>query len=192
MATPFLKAMAEAKVAGKLAYDTIDTKPAVDPNAPGKKLEREKMKGQIEFKNVNFRYPTRPDLHVLKNFSCVFEAGKTTALVGPSGSGKSSIIQLIERFYELETGEILLDGVSTRDIDLRSMRQQIGYVKQEPALLNTSIRENMLFADPSATESDMMEALKKARASEFLFGKDKNGLETQVGTGGNQLSGGQK
>ena len=152
-AGPHIKAITEGKVAGKLAYDTINEAPVVDPNTPGEKLKREDVVGRIEFKNVNFRYPTRKDLHVLKNFSCVFEAGKTTALVGPSGSGKSSIIQLIERFYEIEKGgEITLDGKVTRNLDLRSLRQNIGYVKQEPALLNTTIKENMLFANPHATE----------------------------------------
>jgi len=84
--------------------------------------------GQIEFKNVGFTYPSRPDLKVLKNFSCTFEAGKTTALVGPSGSGKSTIVQLIERFYDAEEGDVFMDGIKNKDLDLRQMRQMIGYV----------------------------------------------------------------
>ena len=89
---------------------------------------------------------------MLDDFSCVFEAGKTTALVGMSGSGKSTIIQLIERFYDPEAGVVCLDGKDIKTVNLRSMRQNIGYVSQEPVLFNTSIKENMLFAHPEATD----------------------------------------
>jgi ATP-binding cassette subfamily B (MDR/TAP) protein 1 len=85
-------------------------------------LDKEKVKGTFEFKNVNFRYPTRTDLQVMKNFSVTIEGGKTTALVGPSGSGKSTIIQFIERFYDPESGSIELDGVNIKDINLSSLR----------------------------------------------------------------------
>lgn len=91
-AIPHLKALTEARLAGKLAYDVIDKVTKVDPNKPGLKIERGSMIGRIEFRNVNFSYPTRIGEKVLKSFSCVFQEGKTTALVGPSGSGKSSII----------------------------------------------------------------------------------------------------
>lgn len=86
------------------------------------------MKGKIEFKDVVFKYPTRPELTILKSFSCVFESGKTTALVGPSGSGKSTIIQLLERFYAQESGTVLLDDTPIENYDLRSMRRCIGYI----------------------------------------------------------------
>ena len=91
-AAPHIKSISEGRIAGKLAYDVIDAVPDVDPNAEGIQVIKENVKGKITFENVNFTYPTREELPVLKNFTCLFEAGKTTALVGPSGSGKSTII----------------------------------------------------------------------------------------------------
>ena len=86
------------------------------------------MEGKIEFKDVDFFYPTRPDTQVLKKLSLTFELGKTTAIVGPSGSGKSTIVQLIERFYDPNAGEVLIDGHNIKDLNLRSYRRQVGYV----------------------------------------------------------------
>ena len=151
------------------------------------------MKGSYEFKNVEFTYPSRKDQKVLKSFNCVFEAGKTTALVGPSGSGKSTIIQLLERFYDPTGGQVLLDGDDIKTVNLQSMRQLIGYVGQEPVLFNASIRENMLFAKPDATEEEIIQALKDANAWSFIQKKmGTTGIDTQVGGSGGQLSGGQK
>lgn len=94
----------------RLSLNCIDQIPIVNPENRGVVIPREAIKGQIEFKNVNFTYPTRKDVQVLKNFTCSFDAGKTTALVGPSGSGKSTIIQMIERFYQNDSGTITVDG----------------------------------------------------------------------------------
>lgn len=99
-AVPHLKALTEGRIAGKFAYDVIDNVPKVDPNQRGEKVDGSQLSGRIEFRDVSFSYPSRAEEPVLKNFSCIFEEGKTTALVGPSGSGKSTIIQLIERFYQ--------------------------------------------------------------------------------------------
>ncbi len=122
-----------------------------------------------------------------------FEAGKTTALVGPSGSGKSTIIQLVERFYDPDSGSISLDGSDVKDLDLRSMRQFIGYVSQEPILFNTSIRENMLFAKPDASDTEIEQALRDANAWDFIQQKmGSEGINAQVGGSGGKLSGGQK
>lgn len=96
----------------KLALKIIDKEPIVDVDSKTAKKTLDNIQGQIEFSNVNFTYPTRQDLHVLKDFTCTFEAGKTTALVGPSGSGKSTVIQLIERFYNHDSGTITVDGVN--------------------------------------------------------------------------------
>lgn len=106
----------------------MDQVPVVNPLAPGKKLTKDEIKGELEFKDVCFSYPSRKESPVLKNFSCVFESGKTTALVGPSGSGKSTIIQMIERFYKNDSGTIKLDGTPIEDLDLRGFRRNMGYV----------------------------------------------------------------
>jgi len=121
----------------------------------------------------------------LKNFSCVFEEGKTTALVGPSGSGKSTIIQLLERFYDPTAGELLMDNCDLKKINLKSMRQIVGYVGQEPVLFNASIKENMLFAKPDATNDEIIQALKDANAWDFIQKKmGSTGIDTQVGGSG--------
>lgn len=164
-----MKAISEAQVAGKMAFEVMDHKSKIiadDPSA--KKLKKDDISGHIEFKNVTFKYPSRDDLTVLKNFSCVFEKGKTTALVGPSGSGKSTIIQLLERYYDPESGTVELDGQDYKGLHLKTLRQHIGYVGQEPVLFNTTIRENMLFAKPNATDEEIKEALVAANAWDFI------------------------
>lgn len=116
-------------MAAYLAFEVINHQPGI--NQDDKKahmVDRDSIKGHIEFKNVNFIYPSKKDQIILKNFNCVFEAGKTTALVGPSGSGKSTIIQCLERYYDPAEGEILIDGRPMKDINLTSLRQVIGYV----------------------------------------------------------------
>ena len=154
-------------------------------------MDRNTCRGKIEFKNVHFTYPTRQDLQVLKGFSCVFEEGKTTALVGPSGSGKSTIIQMLERFYDPSSGTVEFDGEDYKSYNLKSLRQVIGYVGQEPVLFNTSIKQNMLFAKPDATDADIIQALKDANAWKFIEKNMKaKGIDTLVGSSGSQLSGG--
>jgi ATP-binding cassette subfamily B (MDR/TAP) protein 1 len=166
-AGPHMKAVSEARVAGKLAFNVIDSKPKANAREVGLK-DCPALKGHIELKNVNFTYPTRQDLQVLKDFSCVFEQGKTTALVGQSGSGKSTIIQLLERFYDPNSGTVLIDGLDLKTLNLCQVRQQVGYVGQEPVLFNTTIRDNLRFAKPDATEAEMIEALKNANAWSFI------------------------
>lgn len=188
---PPMKTVNEGRIAGRMAYDVLDYVPKVDPNKPGKVLKREQLTGKIEFRNVCFSYPSRPEEQVLKNFSCVFEKGQTTALVGPSGSGKSTIIQLIERFYKQDSGTINVDDDDITSLDLRSLRQCIGYVGQEPVLFNATIRENLHFANPEATDFEIEESLKAANAWDFIQKMDQ-GLDTIVGGSGGSLSGGQK
>ncbi len=126
LATPNIKAVTEGRVAGKLAFDIIDRQPQIDQDKPGKSTKD--LKGEIEFKDISFFYPSRPDHAILENFSCKFEVGKTTAIVGPSGSGKSTIVQLLERFYDPNNGQILIDGEDIKNLQLREYRQRVGYV----------------------------------------------------------------
>jgi len=151
MAAPNIKAVTEGRIAGKAAYDLIERTPRILLDDPQAQPVGE-IKGHIEFKNVTFRYPTRPEQKVLDNFTATFEMGKTTAIVGASGSGKSTIIQLIERFYDPENGEIILDGRQIKDLHLRELRRKIGYVGQEPVLFNSSIKDNLLYGNPTATD----------------------------------------
>ena len=128
-------------------------------------------------------------MKVLKNFSAKFKLGETTAIVGPSGSGKSTIVQLIERFYEPSAGEIFIDGVPLKSINLRCLRKQIGYVQQEPVLFNTTIRKNILLGNAKATDLEIENALRKTNAYGFVSAMQ-NGVEEFAGSGGNALSGG--
>lgn len=152
------------------------------------------LKDAITFQNVTFKYPTAPEEHkpTLINASFKIKAGQATAIVGPSGSGKSTIIQLVERFYDPQLGgKILFDDQDIKQIDLKCLRERIGYVSQEPALILGTIRDNLLFGNKDATQSDCIKALKQANA-EFVQDLE-NGLDTFVGTSSiTNLSGGQK
>jgi ABC-type multidrug transport system fused ATPase/permease subunit len=126
---------------------------------------------------------------VLQDFTAEFEMGKSTALVGPSGSGKSTIVQMVERFYDPTEGEVLVDGVNIKDLNLNSFRRQVGYVGQEPVLFNDTIKGNLRYVKPDATDEEMIDALKKANAWDFIS-KNPLQLDANVGSGGSQLSGG--
>lgn len=182
MASPNLKAVAEGKVAGKMAFDIIDRKPAILQDDPAA-VKLDQLKGEIEFKNVTFYYPSRPDQKILKNFSAKFELGKTTAIVGPSGSGKSTIVQLIERFYDPLEGQVLIDGQDLKLLNLRDFRQKVGYVGQEPVLFNSTIKQNILLGCPTASDEEIKTALVKANAWEFI-GKREEGINLHVGAAG--------
>ncbi|KAL0889773.1 hypothetical protein Bca101_013756 [Brassica carinata] len=154
----------------------------------------EKIKGLISFVNVDFSYPTRPNVVIFKDFSIEIEEGKSTAIVGPSGSGKSTIIGLIERFYDPLKGSVRIDGRDLKSYHLRSLRQHIALVSQEPALFAGTIRENIMYggASENIDESEIIEAAKAANAHEFITSLS-NGYDTNCGDrGGVQLSGGQK
>ena len=163
--------------------------PVVNIDAPGKELEH--IDGHVEITHVSFAYPARPDKPVFVDFSLSVPAGQTVALVGESGSGKSTVIQLIERFYDPQSGSVLLDGVDLRDLNLRWLRSQIGLVSQEPTLFATSIRHNMLLGKPDATPEELEAAAKAANAHAFISALPE-GYDTKVGEKGVQMSGGQK
>ena len=180
-------------------YATIDRVPEIDSaNEDG--LKPEKIEGEVSFENVNFSYPSRPDVPVLKDLTLTFPAGKTIALVGASGSGKSTVTSLIERFYDVQEGAVKLDGVDVKKLNLKWLRSQIGLVSQEPVLFSTTVKENVAYGlinTPYEDTSDevkmslIKEACIKANADSFIS-KLPLGYETRVGERGFLLSGGQK
>lgn len=150
-----------------------------------------KLQGKIEFNNVQFAYPTRPDVQVLKGINISIKPGEKVALVGPSGSGKSTIINLLLQFYQPSAGTILVDDLRATDYNLHAYRSNLGVVPQEVILFGGTIRENIAYGKPGATEAEIMDAAHKANAREFIESFPE-GLETVVGDRGVKLSGGQR
>ncbi|KAJ4872169.1 ABC transporter B family member 1 [Raphanus sativus] len=187
---PSMGAFAKAKVAAAKIFRIIDHKPTIERNSESG-VELESVTGLVELKSVDFSYPSRPDVKILNEFTLSVPAGKTIALVGSSGSGKSTVVSLIERFYDPTSGQVLLDGHDLKTLKLKWLRQQIGLVSQEPALFATSIKENILLGRPDADQVEVEEAARVANAHSFII-KLPDGFDTQVGERGLQLSGGQK
>ena len=149
------------------------------------------LEGTVEYKNVEFSYPTRKEVKVLKGISFKVAPGEKAALVGPSGSGKSTIIQLLLRFYKPEAGEVYIDDKKLNDLDLYGYRNNVGIVPQEVILFGGTIKENIAYGNPQATEEEIIEAARKANAWEFIE-HFPEGLATVVGERGIKLSGGQR
>ncbi|XP_010480688.1 PREDICTED: ABC transporter B family member 14 [Camelina sativa] len=162
----------------------------IPPDQPNSRLVSQ-VKGDIEFRNVSFAYPTRPEIAIFQNLNLRVSAGKSLAVVGPSGSGKSTVIGLIMRFYDTTSGKLCIDGQDIKTINLRSLRKKIALVQQEPALFSTTIHENIKYGNENASEAEIIEAAKAANAHEFII-KMEEGYKTHVGDKGVQLSGGQK
>ncbi|KAH0457796.1 hypothetical protein IEQ34_013111 [Dendrobium chrysotoxum] len=185
-----IKYYGEAVAAAERINETIMNRPVIDSESvEGEQMEE--IRGEVEFRDVRFKYPTRPETEVIAGFNLVLPAGKTVALIGESGSGKSTMIALLQRFNDPTGGEILLDGVDIRRLKLKWFRGQMGLVSQEPALFATSIKENILFGKEDATMEEVMVAAKAANADGFIS-QLPLGYDTQVGENGVQLSGGQK
>lgn len=191
----FTKAAAGAKD----VLSMISREPKID-SASTEGLRPDKIEGRIELRNVTFKYPARPTVQVLDGISLVFEEGKTTAIVGSSGSGKSTIVALAERWYDPESGDILLDGHSMKDLNIKWLRSQIGLVQQEPMLFNDTIYVNVAHGlqgtgMETLPEEDkrrlVSEACIEANADEFIRGLPE-GYDTRVGERASFLSGGQK
>ena len=149
----------------------------------------DKVTGDVVFEHVEFSY--EESKKILKDISFTLNAGKSIAIVGPSGSGKSTIVNLIPRLYDVDSGSVTFDGTDVRKLDLKFLRDQVGVVSQETYLFNGTIRDNLQYADPEATEEDMINALKKANIYDFVSSQEK-GLDTEVGNRGLKLSGGEK
>ncbi|WP_075290647.1 ABC transporter ATP-binding protein [Pararhizobium arenae] len=176
-----------AVVNARMIYEVLDTVPHQrdHPDATELKLDQ----AQIEFRNVHFGYATGGD--ILKGVSFIAEGGKTTALVGPSGAGKSTVISLIPRFYDPGAGEILIDGQDIAHVTKQSLRNGLAYVSQQPYLFEGSIRDNIRYGRPEATDGEIEEAAKLAYAHDFIITQPQ-GYDTPVGENGVTLSGGQR
>jgi len=154
-------------------------------------MSKAEVKGRITFEDVHFRYPSRLDQPVCQGYNLTVEAGTTVALVGASGSGKSTAIQLVERFYDPDQGSVMLGGTNLRELNVAWLRQQIGLVAQEPVLFSGTIAENIAYGKPGATRQDVEAAAHMANAHDFIMSFP-DGYDTDVGEKGGQLSGGQK
>ncbi|MDO9183794.1 MAG: ABC transporter transmembrane domain-containing protein [Bacteriovorax sp.] len=173
--------------ASKRVFDIIEQRPFL--NDSGKKIND--LLGSIEFKNVSFSYPMRTNVDVLKNITFKINPGEMVALVGPSGSGKTTIGSLIPRFYEINSGEILIDGENYKNYNPFSLREYVGLVSQEPVLISSTIKENICYSNSKALDEEVYAAAKAANALEFIESFPE-GFNTLVGEKGIQLSGGQK
>ncbi|MCP9262070.1 Multidrug resistance protein pgp-3 [Dirofilaria immitis] len=189
-AIPQVGVFTAAKLAAGEIFRIIDLKPKIDCMSPHG-LVPSHVEGRIEFHNVHFWYPARPDVKILNNISFTVHSGSTVAFVGHSGCGKSTIIGLLLRFYEQQTGKITLDGVPISDLNIEWLRKKIGLVSQEPVIFAATVEENLKLGNDALTENEMIEACTIANAHDFIM-KLPQGYKTLIGVGGVQLSGGQK
>lgn len=185
----FYSELNKALGASTRLFELIDRKPSI-PILGGRVLANQ-LSGNIEFKSVNFSYPTRNDSIILNDFSLTVPKNSVTAVVGPSGSGKSTLAALLLRFYDPDSGTILLDGNDLKELDPSWVKRQIGYVPQEPILFNGTIKENVTYGNEEASEDVLLEACRKANVLEFVE-KMKDGFDTLTGERGVTLSGGQR
>lgn len=172
-------------------FELLDRKTEIEPDDPDATAAPDRLRGEVEFKHVDFSYPTRPDVPVFRDLTLRARAGKTLALVGPSGCGKSSVVTLVLRFYDPTSGRIMIDGKDIRKYNLKSLRKHIAVVPQEPCLFATTIYENIAYGHESVTEAEIIEAATLANAHKFVSSLPE-GYKTFVGERGVQLSGGQK
>uniref|UniRef100_A0A8C8RPJ0 ATP-binding cassette sub-family B member 5 n=1 Tax=Pelusios castaneus TaxID=367368 RepID=A0A8C8RPJ0_9SAUR len=189
-AAPHFETFSIARGAAFKVFKIIDQKPAIDSfSSDGYKLDH--IKGTLEFNNIQFSYPSRPDVQVLKGLSLKIDSGQTVALVGSSGCGKSTTVQLLQRFYDPQEGVITVDGHDIKSLNVRHYREFIGVVSQEPVLFGTTIRNNIRYGREDVTDEEIENAAKEANAYDFIMGlPDK--FNTLVGERGAQMSGGQK
>ena len=157
-------------------------------NAPDA-ITPDHAEGSVEFKHVNFYY--EPSRQILKDVTFKLDTGRSIAIVGPSGSGKSTLVNLIPRLYDAVSGEVLFDGINVKKLDLTFLRGNIGVVTQDTYLFNGTIRENLLYVKPDASEAELVDACERANIYDFISNQP-NGLDTMVGNRGLKLSGGEK
>lgn len=178
-----------AAVSARRINEVVDTEPSIKDKEETKKFEPNK-KGLVEFKNVSFRYPDA-DTEILEDINFTAEPGKTTALIGSTGSGKSTVVNLIPRFYDVTEGELLVDGVNVKDVAQKDLRDIIGFVPQKGVLFSGTIESNIKYADDSMSDEQMEKAAEIAQAKEFIDGKPEK-YQDPIAQGGSNVSGGQK
>uniref|UniRef100_A0ABM5GP39 ATP-binding cassette sub-family B member 5 isoform X1 n=1 Tax=Pogona vitticeps TaxID=103695 RepID=A0ABM5GP39_9SAUR len=189
-ASPNLESLASARGAAYEVYKIIK-KPRLIDSSSSEGFKPDKLRGEVEFKNIHFSYPSRPDTQILKGLNLKVQPGKTTALVGSSGCGKSTTIQLLQRFYDPNEGQVTIDNHDIRTLNLKWMRENIGIVSQEPVLFATTIANNIRYGKEDITDAEIEQAAKEANAFDFIS-KLPDKFNTMVGERGAQLSGGQK
>lgn len=178
-----------AAVSAKRINEVIDTTPSIKDKDKTKDFDDDK-KGLVEFKDVSFKYPDA-DSEILEDISFTAEPGKTTAIIGSTGSGKSTVVNLIPRFYDVTGGELLIDGVNIKDVSQRDLRSIIGFVPQKGMLFTGTIRSNIKYGNPSMSDEDMIKAATIAQATEFIESKPKK-YDEEISQGGTNVSGGQR
>ena len=178
-----------ANVSAKRIMEIIETKDTIY-NSDHLVDFKPEEKGKVEFKNVSFRYPDA-DYDVITDINLVANPGETTAFIGSTGSGKSTLINLIPRFYDVTDGELLVDGVNIKDVDLHELREKIGFVPQKGVLFTGTIKDNIKYGNENITDEDVDKALEVAQATEFVS-KLKGGVDYDISQGGTNVSGGQK
>ncbi|NXG72368.1 MDR1 protein, partial [Baryphthengus martii] len=189
-AAPNLESVANARGAAYEVYQIINKKRLIDSSSK-EGYKPEKLIGEIEFRNIHFSYPSRPDVKILRGLNLKVQTGKTIALVGASGCGKSTTVQLLQRFYDPAQGEITLDGQDIQTLNVKWLRENIGIVSQEPVLFATTIAENIRYGREDISDAEIEQAAKEANAFDFIS-RLPDKFNTMVGERGAQLSGGQK
>ncbi|NXD83760.1 MDR1 protein, partial [Halcyon senegalensis] len=189
-AAPNLESVANARGAAYIVYQIINKKCLIDSSSK-EGYKPDKLIGEIEFRNIHFSYPSRPDVKILTDLNLKVQTGKTIALVGASGCGKSTTVQLLQRFYDPAQGEITLDGRDIRTLNVKWLRENIGIVSQEPVLFATTIAENIRYGREDISDAEIEQAAKEANAFDFIS-RLPDKFNTMVGERGAQLSGGQK
>ena len=180
----------KAAGASERISELLMVEPSIKPPLKPLKL-KSSPQGTIEFKNISFSYPSRPNIKVLNNFSLNISQGETVALVGPSGSGKTTIFQLLLRFYDPQEGYVSFDNLNLIRVDPRDLRANIGIVPQEPVIFDMNVWDNIAYSKPNASESEIISAANIAAATEFID-RLPEGYNTKLGERGITLSGGQK
>lgn len=178
-----------AQVSARRINEVLDTEPSIKDKEELKEFKEEK-KGYVEFKNVSFRYPDA-DTEILEDITFTAKPGETTALIGSTGSGKSTVVNLIPRFYDVTGGELLIDGVNIKDVPQKELRSKIGFVPQKGVLFSGTIESNIKYGNNTMSDEQMKKAAEIAQATDFIERKEK-GFESEIAQGGNNVSGGQK